>query len=301
MKKSCVLGCLGVSLVSVGCGERIKSGEGYELSEIENPGESLDDVDAEEDGEDTGSADAEDSEDDTDPPEPEEEPLDERTFGQKLVVSTLMPGVWDSDNYEEVKTISYLLVHWVRDGNEVTWTEELCDISSTEAHGTQTSFPAAFVASMPIREHEAVLSAAEVGADFDTERFVNIDGVTLSNPSTESLPTSSSDGRLRDQDSDGHPGVTIHVDAGIVAGDVYVAQRSVFQISGVVVAQDRIEAYVDYEADQSILGASNPFLTMAEVTPIPNPDPTTSYIIFQQVDDASDCGDIKREQDDLFE
>ena len=282
-----VLGMLGLTA----CGEKIVSGDGYELSEVEDAGESLD-GDESDDETDTGTDQGdEDTGGDDDPPEPS---VDQRTYGMKLVISTLMPGVFDPSSLEEVKTTSYLLVDWTRTDTDISWRETLCAISATEAHDAQTSFPSAFVNTTPVRERTATLSAAEVGATFETDPYLSIDGVDLSNPWTDSLPTSPSDSRLVDRDSDGHPGVTIHVDAGLIEGDVYVAQRSEYELSGVVVAQERVEAYVDYSADQSVLDASNPFLTMAEVNPIPNPDSTASYVIFQQVDDDASCSDIRR-------
>jgi hypothetical protein len=278
---------------SSACAEKIVVGEGYELSDVENEGESLDPSSDEE--EEDGDSDNEEEEE-----EEEEAPLDVRTFAMKLRVSTLMPGIWNPDNLEEVRTTSYLRVDWIRDGAEVMWTEELCDINSTEAHGAQTSFPRAFISSMPQRDRFASLSEAEVGATFETETYLSLDGVELDEAWTDTLPTSSGDPRIFDQDSDGHAGITIHVDAGIVAGDIYVVQRSQYQMTGLVVAQDRIEAYIDYDADQSILGASNGVLTMVEVEPQRNPDSTASYVIFQQVDDDTTCSDIKAAGESLF-
>ena len=297
-----------VASLAVGCGDKFESGEGYEMSEVENAGESLDgaddgspstgsDDDDGDDGDDQGSdqGDAGDGSDDA-------VTVDERTFAKKLVVSMMMPGVFKPDNLDESRTTSLLLVDWVRNGTEVTWTEELCDISATEAHGNQTSFPDAFVATMPIREHSGLLSAAEVGASFSTDTFINVDGADLDNPGAESLPTSSGDSRVWDQDSDGEPGITVHIDAGWPAtGNIYLVQRSEFAYEGLVVAQDRVEVYVDYSQEQSILGSSNPVLTMADVVPEPNPDPTTSYAIFQQIDEGSDCRDIKRDRGTLFD
>ena len=275
-----------VSLSLAGCGEKIVSGDGYELSDVEDAGESLDG----EGSEDTGSADAEDTGESDAPTEPT---VDQRTFGLKMVISTLMPGVFDPDSLEEVRTTSYLLIDWTRTGTDISWRETLCAISATEAHDAQTSFPSAFVTTTPVRERTATLSAAEVGATFETDPYLSIDGADLSNPWTDSLPTSTSDSRLVDRDSDGHPGATIHVDAGLIEGDVYVVQRSEYELSGLVISQERVEAYVDYNADQSVLDASNPFLTMAEVNPIPNPDSTASYVIFQQVEDDASCSDIQ--------
>ena len=278
------------------CAEKVVAGEGYELSEVENDGESLEPSPGDEADDDEGEDDEDEDEDeDEDVPD-----IDMRTFAMKQRISTLMPGIWNPSNLEEVRTTSYLRVEWVRDGTDVSWTEQLCDINSTEAHGAQTSFPWAFVSSMPQRERFGSLSEAEVGATFETEPYLSMDGVELADPWDDALPTSSGDSRVFDQDSDGQAGITIHVDAGIVAGDIYVVQRSEYQLTGVVVGQERIEAYIDYDADQSILGASNGVLTMVEVEPQTNPDPTASYVIFQQVDDDTTCSDIKSAGESLF-
>jgi len=285
---------------TVGCNKELDYGESYELSEIENPGESLNDgleEDSEDSSDDTGDYDEESDEDEGS----DEIPVDRRTFAKKLTVSMWMPGVFSPSDYEETSTMSYLLVDWARTGTDVTWTEELCHIRSTEAHGTQTSFPSAFISTMPIREHHATLSAEEVGAEFIVDTFVNIDGAVLDSPASERLPDSAGDSRLRDQDSDGHPGITVHIDAPFgVSGDVYLAQRSHYSYEGFVIAQDRVEGYVTYEQEQSIIDASSGFLTMADVVPITNPNTEASYVLFQQVDDDTTCGDIKRENDDLF-
>ena len=303
MNPSILTICLFSITLSMGCNKETDLGESYELSEIENAGESLNDEEEDdaEESEETDDPDEDFTEDDSEADESDEESIDTRTYAQKLVVSMLMPGVFNPSNYEETSTISYLLVHWARQGTEVTWTEELCHIRSTEAHGTQTSFPSAFVNTMPIREHQATLSAEEVGADFTVDTFINVDGADLDSPETDRLPTAAGDSRLWDQDEDGHPGITVHIDAPFgVSGDVYLSQRSHYSYDGFVISQERIEAYVTYDQEQAIIDASSGFLTMADVVPIPNPDSTTSYVLFQQVDDDTGCGEIKRENDDLF-
>ena len=296
--------CLFSLSLAVGCNKPTDYGESYELSEIENPGESLNagaEEASEEEDDSSDGAENDDGDQSTETDEPDEVYVDTRTYAQKRVVSMMMPGVFNPSNLQETSTISYYLVHWTRVGVDVTWTEELCHIRSTEAHNTKTTFPAAFVNTMPIRENYATLSAEEVGADFIVDPFVNVDGAELPSPESDRLPTSASDSRLRDQDSDGHPGVTIHIDAPWgVSGNVYLTQRSRYSFEGFIIAQDRVEAYVNYDQEQSIIDASSGFLTMADVVPTPNPDDTTSYVLFQHVDDDMDCRTIKRENDDLF-
>ena len=296
-----------ISAIVVGCSDGQEKGEQYDMSEVVGEGDSLNsgsdnDGESSDSDSDVGSGSDDGASDDDGTPEEDAPTVDERTFAKKLVVSMLMPGVFNPDNLDETRTTSFLLVDWVRTGTDVTWTEELCHISATEVHGNQTEFPSAFVSTMPIREHHGVLSEAEVGATFSTDTFVNIDGVELDNPATDSLPTRSGDSRVWDQDSDGEPGITVSIDAGWPAsGDIYLVQRSEFAYEGIVVAQDRVEVYVDYNQEQSILGASNPVLTMADVVPIPNPTPATSYAIFQQIDEDLTCGYVKSNRGTLFD
>ena len=85
-----------------------------------------------------------------------------------------------------------------------------------------------------------------------------------------------------------------------VSGDVYLAQRSEYEFDGTMVSADRFEAIVDFEQEQSIVDASNPFLTVAEVVPITNPEEGASYVWFQAVEEGTDCDDIKALKDSLF-
>ena len=84
-----------------------------------------------------------------------------------------------------------------------------------------------------------------------------------------------------------------------VSGDVYLAQRSSYAFEGFVIRKIGSKP-IGIRPRQSIIDSSNPFLTMVEVVPIPNPELTTSYVLFQQVDDDTDCSDTKREGDGLF-
>ena len=226
---------------------------------------------------------------------------DARPFAQRLVVSLLMPGVFDSSDYQETRITSYFYVDWYQDGTNVIWTEELCHIESTEAHGTQTEFPSAFVNTMPVRERIATLSSTEAGANFVVDTFYNVDGADLASPATDSLPTSASDARMVDQDLDGKPGITVGIDGPLgVSGDVYLSQRSEYEFDGEMVSADRFEAVVDFEQEQSIVDASNPFLTIADVVPITNPEEGSSNVVFQAIDPGTDCSDIKSLKDTLF-
>ncbi|MEL6182619.1 MAG: hypothetical protein AAFS10_26920, partial [Myxococcota bacterium] len=110
-------------------------------------------------------------------------------------------------------------------------------------------------------------------------------GAKLEDPIHEPLPTGANDPRVWDQDEDGHPGVTIHVD-GMVRGDIYVIQRSWSALDGVQTAPDAFKGKVTFGQEQVILGASNVFLKTA---PRNTPDPKRS--MFQMVRVAPNATD----------
>ena len=215
-------------------------------------------------------------------------------------MTSYIPDDINEEDLEETLATSYMLVDWTREDLDVTWTETLCDLTSTEAHDTQTYFPDAFIDTMPIRERTATLSAAEVGAAFISDSFLSLNGVELDDPWSDSLPTSTGDSRVFDQDEDGEVGVTVNVDAGLVEGDIYLVQRTKYEIDGLVTAQDRVEGYVWFEDEQSILDATSSMFTIVDVETQTNPDETASYAVFQEIDPGWNCIDILDAGDGLF-
>src|SRR5690349_4716266 len=132
-------------LLLVACGREEKtSPAGFELSEVEDSGTPLDSGDTAADtATDTGD----------DPPD-----ASTMTMAGVQVVSTIMtdPSGFTSDQ-ETVTTTTTLLIAWSRVGTDVTWTETLCAIESSEVFSTTTSFPDAFIETMPVRTRTGTL------------------------------------------------------------------------------------------------------------------------------------------------
>ena len=277
---------------------------GFALGDVEDPGTPLDDTATDTGDSDTaadtaGDTSAEDTGtvdtggEDTGPRE------DLRTFAflqstRTLVDSPVGGGTAPSD------TRAVARLSWRRVGTDVTWDEELCSLESTEVHDTQTTFPAAFVASVPVSTRVATLSAAETGATFTAGPFTDVLGARLDNPESDRLPTRASDSRQWDQDGDGQPGMTVHVDQAFLGeGDVYVAQRTETTLEGVVVAADRIEGWVSLTQEQVIYDASTWWLEL-DTNQRPDTAREHNYFVFQQVEDATTCDDIVARQRSLF-
>ncbi len=193
------------------------------------------------------------------------------------------------------------LLRWTRTGTAVVWESELCALTSTEVYGTLTSFPDAFIAGFPILERSATLSAPETGATFTAGPFVDVIGARLDAPDDD-LPTSSRDSRQWDQDEDGQPGMTVHVEQSILgSGEVYVAQRTSGTLEGTVLRADRIEGRVrDFAQEQSLYGASTWWL---EIPTNNRPDTTedANWFILQALSsDTGDCAALVSAQRTLF-
>lgn len=278
---------------------------GFALGEVEDPGTPLDDTAADTGSEDTASGDTgadtggsdtggtDTSGEDTGPRE------DARTFAflqstRTLVDSPVGGGTAPSD------TRAVARLSWRRVGTEVTWDEELCSLESTEVHDTQTTFPNAFVAAVPLATRFATLSAAETGATFTAGPFTDVLGARLDDPERDRLPTRESDSRQWDQDADGQPGMTVHVDQAFLGeGDVYVAQRTTTRLDGVVVATDRIEGFVTLDQEQVVYGASTWWLEL-DTNQRADTTPEYNFFVMQQVDAVDGCATILRDQRSLF-
>jgi hypothetical protein len=127
-----------------------------------------------------------------------------------------------------------------------------------------------------------------------------VKGVRLENPESDPLPTSADDPRVFDQDGDGNPGVTVHVEVmGLIGGDIYVVQRDRTRLSGVVTSDVAIDGLVEWTSEQSVLGASNAFL-LGGTAVRPDPDLSHSYFRARRVEGHVTCADLADVAEALF-
>lgn len=287
-------------LLALACNRDPKGGDpGFEVSDVDDPGQSLDDDTGDTTGDSGETGGEETGGDDTGGGQA----ADTRTFAMLQVVATVVtdPGPF-TDDQEQADTTSVLLVDWRREGTSLTWTETTCSVEQSEVFDTVTSFPDAFVEHLPVRTRTGELSAPETGATLTAGPFVDLVSVDLEDPSGDDLPEEADDDRVFDLDEDGQPGVTVHIDQAIMGeGDVYVVQRSIARMDGVVVAADRIEGYLESSPEQSVLAASEWWLELDAPPPEPDPEPSHSYFVLQQVADGATCADILAQRATLFD
>jgi hypothetical protein len=145
------------------------------------------------------------------------------------------------------------------------------DLASITGIATLAFTPAAVSA---IRSHvvdvegDYLSAASPIGATFTPPRTTVVIGAMLASPETDPLPTMMMPATAVDEDMDGHPGVTIDAINVIVCHNipqqVYAAFRASVALTGTVTDLDTIEGSADPSVAQSVLGISDPCLTVAE-------------------------------------
>ena len=157
-----------------------------------------------------------------------------------------------------------------------------------------------------MRSLDAVLAQANVDESEDPMRFVQswtveLHGVDLDNPESDSLPIDANDPRVFDQDGDGKPGITVKARAsGFISGDVYMIERLRIRLEGEVVSPNRIEGQIVGTVEQVIIGATNR-LFLGAIQSRPDPVPAHSFFILKRIDAAWTCEDILAHLGTLFD
>lgn len=225
---------------------------------------------------------------------------DDRAFGLQLRISMLIEDPFTPDSYAHLQVWKWFVVDWYRDGTEIAWTEELCSIESTEVFNTTTAYPQSFLDAVPAPPRSGTLSEAVTGATFSTPAMVDVIGADLADPAHDPLPTDPEDPTVEDSDGDGNPGATVVVThSALGAGDLYIAQRGTFTYEGVVLNGDRIEGYIAYDPDQTVLGAGTWWLEQSS-EPLPDEELKHSYFVFQAIGEGVDCESLLASRDEVF-
>lgn len=148
----------------------------------------------------------------------------------------------------------------VRD--DTVWqTQRVCSTTVNDGRGlVRTLIPPAFVAAIPVISFPVALTRTPTGwsygADFRQQRL-GWDG-------DGTLPRPDETARLRDDDGDGHPGLTVLVQAPVVgSGEVYVVQSGRTVVSGIWSGEAFTGTVSIPELQQSVVGASRPMFLHA--------------------------------------
>lgn len=140
----------------------------------------------------------------------------------------------------------------------VRQTHRICRTDLNDGRGIiKTIIPPSFIAALPVHSFAVDLSLKgstwHYAAAFERQ-IIGWSGVG-------DLPTEASDPRIRDEDGDGHPGMTVWVEAPIAGtGEVYVVQAGQTSVTGIWDGQAFSGNVGIPEFAQKVVGASNRML-----------------------------------------
>ncbi|MEE2788535.1 MAG: hypothetical protein VX589_14425 [Myxococcota bacterium] len=157
-----------------------------------------------------------------------------------------------------------------------------------------TELPTAFIDSMPITRR----GFRQEGNQVAFAETVELQGVRLTDPYVEELPTQVDDHRVFDQDDDGQPGVTVRL-TGFLQGTLYLIQRIISRLSGTA-TERRMEGFARWSSEEVVL-AANPELLKVPTNITPIDDVTQNYFIAVRIDAQLDCRDILTQASSLFQ
>lgn len=207
-------------------------------------------------------------------------------YFQKTTSVTKMPVL--SDVVATTRAVSIqTLVH---EGDWLRGSGTLCDVQiRSSSNLVKTILPPAFRTAIP-----SIVTNAHLTQDGGTVKFEQpaqtlVLGASLKDDVSDPLPTKRNDPRVRDDDKDGKPGVTVEVQ-GIVSGEIYLVQRSTSRLSGHA-TPGGFHGRIDFSNDQEILDATTAVLKRS---PEAKPDPSRSEFILQRIDPKITCTEARR-------
>lgn len=179
-------------------------------------------------------------------------------------------------------------------GNRLVGDGTICRLELDSGSSlVKTILPRAFIESLPRPRIDARMKAADGLLHFRQPTQTIVVGAELKRPKKDALPTSSKDHRVRDQDRDEKPGVTIKID-GLVSGDIYVVQRTWTRLAGTKRVDGTFQGKVHFGNEQSILAATSSLL---EDAPDARPLPDKSWFKLVRVGKDATCKDARKATD----
>jgi hypothetical protein len=185
------------------------------------------------------------------------------------------------------QTRSVALLSLSQRGDRLHGAGTLCHIEIVSSSAlVKTELPAALKKILWHVELDASLQPTRDGYRLRQSPRSVVLGAHLEDQAGDALPASARDGRVFDQDGDGHPGVTLRV-RGIVAGELYVVQRATSLLDGTGRA-GRFSGRVSFSSDDVVLGATRRLLTLRTRT---RPDLARSSFWLERLPARSTCRD----------
>lgn len=138
----------------------------------------------------------------------------------------------------------------VQDGENLELEVKLCDVALPEVSGYQPLLDPAFVARLAPLKIKGTIHD-DNGFRLATEPVALVLGAQLANPLSNRLPATADDTRVKDQDQDGNPGVSIQIPG---YGKIFGTMRVKVSIAATVAGAPSISGTSDIVLDQVVYG-----------------------------------------------
>ena len=212
-----------------------------------------------------------------------------------------MAMIMDVPILGELENIShaFLLTEVRADGmGGLEMIENGCGARSAAGDSIQVEIPAAIPQSIEAPVTTLIVWEENNVINWSRPQLVAPVGVRLEDPVNDPLPTDPNDPRIWDQDADGAPGVTVKV-TGFAAGDLYIIQKQVSSLRGVLNEDGNLEGNVVDDSEQVTIGSTNPLLNQ-QIPSRPNPDRSLSTVRSVKMAETVDCDWLLANQANLF-
>ncbi len=182
-----------------------------------------------------------------------------------------------------VSSIGLVKVDW--QGNQGTAYTHTCAVNSNSVFSSQLTYPAAFVNALDSGPLPMQRNGSQV------ELLQSTTWLGLKVGYTDAMPAvgDGTHSALVDSDGDGHPGVTVYIDAPVLGQQaVYVVQRTSSNWKATQGSDGRIDALPSAAQEQVTVGASSSILVVEDVSkPLPGLAPVELH--WKPVDAGLGC------------
>ncbi len=183
-------------------------------------------------------------------------------------------------------------------GEKLDLLETLCTLETSDPSPmVKTRYPDAFIAALSGNRRSARLKTGPDGFRFVQDKTWTVHGAEILNQG-DALPTDASDPRVRDDDGDGAPGLTVQV-SGIVSGQLRVVTRGWTALDARVHEADRVQGRVQWGTEQRVLGVTH-WLLDHQPRLRPHPDQDRSHFALVRLPEATTCATVVGAADRLF-
>jgi len=177
------------------------------------------------------------------------------------------------------------------EGTDIQLSANVCELNlSNNSSLVHPEIPEPFIQSLDTSVRRGRLVTHGAHYWLHMPKHTQVIGANLRQPRDENLPTDPDDPRVRDQDNDGHPGMTVRI-RGVASGELYLVQRGSDAWRARFQSSDRLRGCVDWSQTQNVLDSSN-FLLGDGPKTNQHPDKSRSTIAMRRLSGSNpNCSD----------